>query len=60
MDAELLRPQLLQTAEGLGDLGPGHAVLGLPRVVHDLKALFALSDLEYSTWIIPAGDLLGI
>ena len=59
VDAELLRPQLLQTAEGLGDLGPGHAVLGLPRVVHDLKALFALSDLEYSTWIIPAGDLFG-
>ena len=59
MDAELLRTQLLQPAEGLGDLRPGHAVLGLSRVIHDLKALFALSDLEYSAWIIPAGDFFG-
>ena len=59
MDAELLRTQLLQPAECLGDLSPGHAVLGLSRVIHDLKALFALSNLEYSPWIIPAGDLLG-
>ena len=58
MDAELLRTQLLQPAEGLGDLRPGHAVLGLSRVVHDLKALLALAQLEGAARIVAAEDVL--
>ena len=59
VDAELLRPQLLQAAEGVGHLGPGQAVLGVPGVVHHLEALFALPQGEGAAGIVPAGDFFG-
>ena len=59
VDAELLCPQLLQAAEGLGHLGPGHAVFGLTGVVHHLKALLGLPQGEGAAGVIAAGDLFG-
>ena len=59
VDAELLCPQLLQAAEGLGHLGPGHAVFGLAGVVHHLKALLRFPQGEGAAGIEPAGDALG-
>ena len=59
VDAELLGPHLLQALERLGDLLPGHAVLGLAGVVHHLEALLALPQLEGAAGVEAAGDLLG-
>ena len=59
VNAELLRTQLLQGPEGLGHLLPGHAVLGLAGVIHDLEALLALTQGEGAAGVIPAGDLFG-
>ena len=59
VDAELLRPQLTQTAESLGHLGPGQAVLGVARVVHHLKALLALPQSKSAPRVETAGNLFG-
>ena len=59
VDAELLGAHLLQAGEGLSDLLPGHAVLGVAGVVHHLEALLALAQLEHTAGIEAAGDLLG-
>ena len=56
MDAEVLGSQLRQTGEGLGDLGAGHAVLGVAGVVHDLEALPGLGQGEHAAGIVAAAD----
>ena len=58
VDAELLGPHGRQTGEGLRDLLPGHAVLGVAGVVHHLEALPGLSQGEHAAGIIAAADLL--
>ena len=59
MEAEALCPQGGQPPEGLRQLGPGHAVLGLSGVVHDLESLPALSQGEHAAGVIAAADGLG-
>ena len=59
MDAEVLGTQLRQAGEGLGNLGAGHAVLGVAGVVHDLEALPGLSQGEHTAGIVAAADGLG-
>ena len=53
-----LGPQLLQPGEGLGQLGPGHAVLGLSRLVHHLEALLALPQGEHPAGVEAAAHRL--
>ena len=59
MDAELLGTLGGQTSEGLGDLGAGHAVLGVAGVVHDLETLPGLAQGEHAAGIVAAADPLG-
>ena len=56
VDAEVLGSQLLQAGERLLHLLLGHAVLGVPRLVHDLEALLALPQGEGAAGIVAAGD----
>ena len=41
----------------LGNLGAGHAVFGISRVVHDLKTLPGFTQSEHAAGIVPAADL---
>ena len=58
MDAELLCALLHQLFVAVDHLLLGHAVLGIAGLVHDLKALFALAQLEGPAGVIAAEDLL--
>ena len=51
MDPKFLRPFFLQDLEGGEKLLPGHPVLGISRVVHDI-----IADLEKAARIEPAAD----
>ena len=56
MEAEPFGPQGFELGERFRQLGPGHAVLGLAGVVHDLEALLAFAQLEHAAGIVAAGD----
>ena len=56
VEAEVLRPLGLQGTESLGDLGAGHAVLGIAGGVHDLMAVLAGSQGEHAAGVVPAED----
>ena len=58
MDAELLCTLLHQLFVAVDHLLLGHTVLGIAGLVHDLKTLFALAQLEGSAGVIAAEDLL--
>lgn len=58
MDAELLCALLHQLFVAVDHLLLGHTVLGIAGLVHDLKALFALAQLEGPAGVIAAEDLL--
>ena len=52
MDAELLCALLHQLFVAVDHLLLGHAVLGIAGLVHDLKTLFALAQLESPAGVI--------
>ena len=54
VDAEMLRSLGLQGDKCLPDLLIGHAVLGIPRIVHNI-----IADLEHTAGIVAAADGLG-
>ena len=54
MDAEPLGPLGLQHPERLGDLGTGHAVLGVAGGVHHLEPLLALPQGEHAAGVVAA------
>ena len=54
MDAEGFRAHVPQLPEGLGDLGPGHAVLGLAGAVHHLHAVLARPQGEHAAGVVAA------
>ena len=58
MNAEFLGALGLERLERFRHLPAGHAVFGVPRVVHHLKALFAPAKGKGAARIIAAGDAL--
>ena len=59
VDAEVFCAHGLELLIALDDLFLGEAVLGLAGVVHDLEALFALTQGKDAAGIVAAGDGLG-
>ena len=59
VDAEVFRTHGLELLIALDNLFLGEAVLGLAGVVHDLEALFALTQGKDAAGIVAAGDGLG-
>ena len=53
VDSEILSPLCLQCAKGLKHLLCGHAILGIPGIVHDI-----IADLKHASRIVPAADRL--
>ena len=58
VDAEVLCSLCSQLLVAVDHLLLGHAVLGIPGLVHDLKALLALAQLEGAARIVAAEDVL--
>ena len=58
VEAELLDAQGLELPEGLKELLPGHAVLGVAGGVHDLEALPGVPQSEHAAGIVAAAHLL--
>ena len=58
MEPKELCPFGFQGPERLGDLRPGHAVLGIAGGVHDLMTVLAGPQGEYAAGIIAAEDRL--
>ena len=56
MEAKVLGAHLLQLFEALGELRAGEAVLGVPRLIHDLEALLAFPQGKGAAGIVAAGD----